>query len=321
VVTAPLAFTLAEDTPAAAADFCRLSNSLYARKVDPAYYRWQFFGPPFPTVLATARAGGTLVGTYGLQLRPLVSGGFFAWAVDIMVDPGWQRRGVFRGLSAFALQAVRGHRPVAVGVMANEKADRAHVDGLRWRRVAAFQTWERPDAPPEPPGDGWSFEPIAPGLGSAGWVQDLDGAGSLVHARRSAQVLEWRFSRNPRYAYEGWCARLGGTAAGYAVVKVFRDPVGGRAYGDLVDVLWSGSAPSAPSAIVRFACGRLAELGAGSAATWLQTNTALDAAGREAGFRPGPQNRYFCATPLEPAADALMDASRWFLTMADAEVY
>ena len=128
-----------------ARSFCELFNSLYTRKVDENYYRWQFFATPFPSGLAVATAAdGKWIGCYGFHVVP--SSGEcspVAWMLDIMVAPEFQRKGVFGRLADFAAAAAAEHKPVALCVMANAKADAAHTRLPEWKRVMEISTFVR----------------------------------------------------------------------------------------------------------------------------------------------------------------------------------
>ncbi len=178
--------------------FCGLFNSLYARKVDENYYRWQFFATPFPSELAVATtADGKWVGCYGYHVVPS-SGGCspVAWMLDIMVAPEFQRKGVFGRLAGFAAEAAVEYKPAALCVMANAKADAAHSRLLGWKRVMEISTFVRPTVDvPEMSG---KFECRYEEKIDLGVLSTI-GAGfpeGLVSQVRSESYLRWRFAEN-----------------------------------------------------------------------------------------------------------------------------
>lgn len=323
---AGLSLRLGRDDDDDAARFCALSNSLYARKVDPRYYAWQFFQPPHAAVAAMAVDSlGEMAGGLALHLRELQpEGPATAWLLDIMVRPSQQRQGVFRAVSDFALERLPGARPAALCVMANANADAATAR-LGWTRVNAFETCVRSTAAAGAAlrKDELSFSRIQSFDTCATLCADGqtgDGPGRL-RTDRSPAFLDWRFLRNPRYHYEAFHASLRGEPFGYLVLKVFQDPGSGQAWGDIVELRWRDDDGDALAGMLSFALDHFRERGVAQAATWLQTNTLLDDVGRELGFQPEGSPRFFCVKPLRDDAAALLDPRRWSLTMADSEVY
>jgi hypothetical protein len=310
--------------------FCRLSNSLYARPVDERYYSWQFFDAPFRTQLALALdREGELAGCYGLQVRAAEPGGIsIGWVIDIMVAPRYQRQGLLRALSEFAASRSGADRPAGFCVMANDRADAAYVKGLGWQRINIYLTYARATVGVGAPRPGGleltkleSFAGCESLLDLAGERIRASRGGPYLSNRRSVPFLEWRFLRNPRYAYDIFLARRASGPFGLLVLKVFRDPVSGRSFGDLVDLIWVEDDPGALAEMLAFALTHFRERGVPEAAVWLQTNSLLDRVGLEAGFSETGLKRYFCGKVLDERVHGLGDAGRWFLTMADSEVY
>jgi GNAT superfamily N-acetyltransferase len=323
-----LKFRLAENTPDDSRQFCRLSNSLYARPVDAAYYSWQFFQTPFPSLtIVVVTAEGELCGSYTLHIQPALPDSVnVAWALDIMVSPAYQRRGILRRLTEYATELVRPYNPVALCVMANEKADKACVDGLGWQRINIFNTWSLTQNRVNEQNQTLSYKPVedfaACGELLDGQLYAVNSAGEpLFGNRRSAAYLNWRFVQNPRYRYARFLAESSDGAFGYLVLKIFCDPVSQKSYGDIVDMYWREDEVDALRDMLLFAVRWFQQAGVEEIALWLQTNTVLDQVGRALGFTPRPQPRYFCCHVLDTRYDWLSDSACWFLTMADSEVY
>jgi hypothetical protein len=303
--------------------FCELSNSLYKRQVDPAYYAWQFFGGPHATVLCFAVQGTRVVGSVAYQVRSIDGGGpGVAWLVDIMVAPSFQRKGVFTALHRFAFANMPGPTPCALAVMGNANADET-LRRLGWERVNVFRTFLRSTAGTPASDHGVVLERLSDfnRMPRSLFEADLRGAG-LVRSQRSREALTWRFVENPRYAYEVHLATSGVRELGCVVLKVFRDPVSQEQFGDIVDVIAPTADSSELEQLLIVCLERFRAMGVRDAATWLQTNTPLDRAGQLVGFRPTPQERFFCVQPLDAGrTKGLLDAAGWCLTMADAEIY
>ena len=325
---AQLEFRQAENTSHDSNQFCQLSNSLYARPVNEAYYSWQFFQTPFPSLTTVAvTPDGELCGSYTLHIQQALPDKVnVAWVLDIMVSPTYQRKGIFRHLTEYAAQQAQQFNPVALCVMANEKADRACVDGLGWQRINVFNTWFLTHAASNEAARSLTYRPIdnfelcAELLSRQPCAVSSEGQ-SLVTNRRSVDYLNWRFVKNPRYNYARFVAEKSSGIFGYLVLKVFRDPVSEKSYGDIVDVCWAEDDIASLRDMLLFAISWFRQAGVEEIAMWLQTNTMLDRVGVALGFTLRQQPRYFCCNVLDARYDWLKEPDRWFITMADSEVY
>ena len=88
-----------------------------------------------------------------------------------------------------------------------------------------------------------------------------------------------------------------------------------------MDCFLAEERPKTTAAMLRFSLERFRRQRVTRATTWLQTNTALDGAGRALGFTETGQQRVFCCQVVDSRYDWLADPARWVLTMADAELY
>lgn len=322
-----LTFRLARPDEADCRRFCNLSNSLYARKVSPAYYYWQFFQTPHPSQLSFALTEeGELAGCYGLHLLEAGPNLRLGMALDIMVAPPFQGKGIFRALVEFALTQLQPYVPGAVYVLANQRAAGAHVHGLRWTYVNALTDYVCDTK------RGMGFQPwrlkFQEGNDLTTWkpaLQDLVNAHrrrtGLLTVARSPEFYEWRFIQNRRYRYQLFQANRDGNLFGFLALKVFRDPLTGTAFGDIADILWAEDDSASLTEMLRFALKYFHELGVAQATIWSQTNTVLDEINRATGFQPTKRERYLCIRPLANTGHELSDARQWYMTMVDSEVY
>src|ERR1035437_1224485 len=312
-------FRLAEDTPDDQQRFCALFNSLYTRKVDHRYYRWQFFEPPFPSILAFAEApGGELAGCYGYHLlqwnmsrRPL------AWALDIMISPRFQGSGLFRRLATYASACTEKYSPVARCVMANQRASRAHTLGLGWKEVGAIPTSLADTSgtlPQEPDVEVGVLR--AAGTGEIPLCSSpIPGLAAVI---RSESYMTWRFRSNPWYQYDFICFGGSSRPKAYVVTKVFSDPVTYHKYGDIVDYLWSPNI--SPSVLLNAALTAFRSADIMQAAFWLRKEVPLDSFPCW-NLRQVSPTRYFCCSVLDTEYKRLSESRSWFLSMADSEIY
>lgn len=314
---------LARNDSVDAASFCKLFNSLYARKVDESYYRWQFFDTPFPSGIAVATTSDDAwTGCYGFHVQRAENLSLpLAWSLDIMVAPQFQRRGLFRELAQFAAAEAAKHNPAALCVMANANADRAHLGSLGWRRITPLLTFARTtsDLPASDPNFTTAFDQqFVPQLVAPIAAEFRT---SLAQPARSEAYLHWRFLESPWYRYSTVLASNAHGSRAVAVIKLFRDPVLGKSFGDIVDIAWNSADPALLRELL-IACLRyFRDAGVPTAGTWLQTNSILDAIGTDLGFAQTNQTRYFCSKVLDPEFSGLELASNWFLTMSAAEIF
>ncbi len=129
--------------PTTAQRFCELSNSLYARKVNLDYYRWQFFGGPFPSALSMVYApNGDLAGCYGFHLRRLAgSDAHISMALEAMIAPAYQAKGLLKQLIEHGSEQFAADHPIGIMGMANARAGRLYKLKMGWSEVAGLQDW------------------------------------------------------------------------------------------------------------------------------------------------------------------------------------
>ncbi len=306
--------------------FCALSNSLYARKVDLAYYCWQFFGGPFPSVLSMAYASnGDLAGCYGFQLRSVAGNSIkIGSAIDIMIAPAFQGKGLFRRLAHHALGQLCVYNPAAVFVMANARAGQVHARGLGWQEVTTLQDWIISSMALPAVDSNVRLLPLAKlGTNEDAYLRAAAARRGKVSIglARDAALWQWRFLDNPRYRYELFRAEHQGELIGLLALKLFTDPVTGERFGDIVDIAWREEDAATLPALLTGAANHLRNQGAQQISTWLQTNTELDEAGRQMGFQPTTRQRHLVCKVLNADCAWLEDPTRWRATMADTEMY
>lgn len=219
-------FRLARRDDHDAEAFCDLSNSLYARKVAPPYFFWQFHDGPNTPALATAWDGGRMVGAYGVHVCPAdATRPGRAMTLDNMVAEDFQGRGLVRDLASMALDHAQANGAQAVCVVANARSLRAHQRHFGWSLWATLRDWQATGADPR----------------SGAMVQPIETPDEALAARRdrvfyarTLPYLAWRTQTNPRYRYQWVEAHDGGRRLGQACTKLFRDPTTGEGFGDVV---------------------------------------------------------------------------------------
>jgi hypothetical protein len=270
---------------------------------------------------------GKIAGCYGFHVLECDPGGErIGWALDIMVAPRFQGKGLFRPLAEYATTQVKGYQPVALCVVANERADGAHIHGLGWERVTVLTDFVYASSNPSREEEDRVGVIRVSNLTSDGMKVSprqwrSRGDPPLFSVKRSAPFLRWRFLRNPWYNYDIFRCDFRGQSIGYLALKVFCDPKTSQTFGDIVDIFWEEDNPEALVPMLRFAMDHFHRRGVRNVTTWLQTNTILDQVGRGLGFVETKQKRYFCLKVIDDRYVWLRDPRLWFITMADSEVY
>lgn len=286
-MSADVIFRLAVNDAGDARAFCALSNSLYARKVDERYYGWQFFDCPHAPLLMTGWAGDRMVAAYGVHVVSTVEGGR-AMSLDIMIAEDHQGRGLIAPLAEAALAEAARRGATRFSVVGNPRARDAMGKRLGWGVWRVLADWTATTA----------------GLAAApARVVERPPSARFAPAPetfypRDDETLAWRTGRSPRYAYTWLEAGLAENPAGWCVVKLFRDPVTGEGFGDIVGLFPRG--PDAAAEVVDAARAWFAAEGVGSAAFY-PLNEAERAMAAGLGFTASKRERYFCGQGEAPA--------------------
>lgn len=314
-------------TPGDAGSFVDLFNAHYRRTIGPQYVHWQFFSPDVRAVLLLGCDGQEVVAAHGTQQRSVWTHAGrteVLFNVDSMIRPSHRNLTLYQQLIAAGANGHAASSSVGMLCMANEAACAVLTRLLGWTRIATLVTTVRPtsDVPPAVSGldfrsttaDDPALAEIAAGFRAS--HRDLNAF------ERSGTWIHWRFAEHPQHRYEVILAARHGHPWAWMVLKTFHDPVTNMPFGDLVDLAWTHDDPELLAGLLGHAIQRFRDQGVDTISTWLQTHTLLDDVGRRLGFADTAQRRYFCGKPsADAAARELLDASRWFLTFADAEIY
>jgi GNAT superfamily N-acetyltransferase len=305
--------------------FVELYNSLYGRKIELEYCQWEFQGKDSPGRLVAGYVENKLVGVCGYNLLDFSGGTGFAGClyIDMMVAPAHQRTGLaFSRLNLEVEKAAAGENAAVLYLFPNSKGAATWLANEDWASAGQMITQAAVSRRGRTNGL-LGFQRLE----RFGKAEDEVAAKfeakhpELVMVRRRSGYLNWRFAENPRYRYDQFRVTRQGEPFGYLVLKIFRDPVSGDSFGDIVDVLWALEDQAALREMLEFALGHFAEAGVGQSCVWLQTNTVLDEVGRETGFVETSQKRHLVCKVLKDEFRWVADARRWFITMADSEVY
>jgi GNAT superfamily N-acetyltransferase len=313
-----------EPTDSDAKVFAELLNAQYARKVTPAHYLWHFARSSSPTLSLFAECGDKPAAAYCLWILRYHAGKdcLVGCPTDLVIAPEFRFTGLYVRLQLTIEQMARKAGCACVYGSPNEAAARALTSTPGWRFMeprTTFIAQAKPSSKPK------CVSVVATNQFGAE-VDDVcnrfeDAHSDRILCRRSAEHLNWRFQKNARYAYDLFVVHQDNKPFGYLVLKTFRDSTTGETSGDIVDVLWSKENRSSLEEVLFFALSHFHAKGVSRVATWLQTNTLLDKAAAEVGFAETSLKRPFCCKVLEDSYRWLGDSNRWFVTMADVDIY
>ncbi|MBC7669047.1 MAG: GNAT family N-acetyltransferase [Gemmatimonadaceae bacterium] len=274
-------FRLARDEPGDAKAFRALSNSLYARKIDERYYRWQFFDCPHAPLLMTGWAGERMVAAYGVHV---ISSGVevAGMSLDIMIADDHQGCGLIAPLAQAAIDEARRRGALRLAVIGNARARDAMSRRLGWKTWQVLADWTRLTAGT----DSAPAEPVArPPPASLA-------PGARTFYPRDEATLAWRTEQSPRYDYTWLRAGPPEAPQGWSVIKLFRDPVSGEGFGDIVGLFLSQVGGS-PEPILQATLAWLDAQNVGQAAFY-PAGLAENAAAKALGFTASRRERYLC---------------------------
>jgi hypothetical protein len=229
--------------PSLRAFLARVYRPDYVLRVNEPLFRWQFGEAPAGEGnsyrLRLALLDGEIAGCLGyvpveVSLGERVVRG--AWTANWVVDPGWHRLGV--GVSLMRELTRRFDITLAVGLSQDSRSllprmgwddfgelaryvcvldvrgARALTEtgGLEWPAGAPLKGW----GPPE----GVSVKPVERFSGEATQLWDKTWGASAAGTRRSAEFLNWRYTRHPVFSYRLFEARRGGRLVGLAAYRV-----------------------------------------------------------------------------------------------------
>jgi len=228
-----------------------------------------------------------MIAAYGVHVIA-APGSPRAMSLDIMIAADHQGRGLIADLAGAAMEEARARGAQLLGVVANARARDAMGRRLGWRTWRVLADWTAPTSGVSSVAARIVKHPK--GVTAAG--------GENTFYPRDDITLAWRTVRGPRYQYR-WL-ETGPTEApdGWAVVKVFRDPVTAEGFGDVLGVF-----PRYEAA----ASGRILD----GVRAWLATQR-IDAAAfypigecersaaQSLGFSQSKRERYFCGDGPAP---------------------
>lgn len=315
----------------------RLFGQVFGTPPPAGEWEWKYDENPFRGASVAAFDGDDAVGFFGgfaTRYRGAAGSLPGVAGVDVMTAPAARRlglQGVYRELGeAF----VRANRALGVPFYFGFPNDRHRIIGERllgFRTIESVGQWSRPlpFAPParaarrpfagllgrftrRPPGVvkqqsfGPSHEPLAEELHArAGWRTD-----------RSAETLNWRYSRRPHVGYAIYEARdTRARSKGYVVGR----PVGDRLL--LVDAQTAGDRVEVFADLVAAVSGEFAAIARSVELRAARTSALALAAAEELGLREIVADTSLEVIPVDPAFDAEAAGRAFDYRFGEHEVY
>jgi GNAT superfamily N-acetyltransferase len=281
-----------------------LTNSQYSRKKDESYFLWQYFDSYYPTILMCAFNNTKLIGTFGLQKRKLNNGAHVGQATDLLVAPEWRKKGIFKSLGKKAISYFRDLDLLCSFTNLNGKI--ACEKAFNWKTVSRINSMclQVKDY------ENLLLEPLR------ALNQDTK-IYKFVRFCYTDKTRLWRYNKHPDYRYT--YVELSDEV--FAVTKLFKDPVTGILYGDIVDFECELNHPTQLRELFLKASIHLKKQGVEYITTWALPYTPLRKVIESLGFVEITQERYFCLKVLNPKYENLYNISYWHLIQADSEIY
>jgi hypothetical protein len=277
-----------------------LMNSQYARQKTPQYFRWQYFESYFPAVLMGAFADDSLVGMFGLQKKKLNNGLCIGQLIDLLIAPDWRKKGLFNQL---ADKAYGFYNDIEIFcVLPNLNGKNACEKSLGFKTIAKIDSLVLKDQ----------------GLNNDNSSDKSTGdakQSSLIAFEKNDEYRKWRFDKNPEYKYD----RVTGSCGAFSITKIFKDPVTGDQYGDIVE--YESENTGLLSELFHKTTEELFKTDIKNITTWALPHTEIFQILKNMGFVESSQERYFCIKIFNESLEKLDNINNWHLTQSDAELY
>ena len=297
-----------------------LFQSSFGRDMAEGYLAWRYVDNPASDLLAcVARDGDVVVANYSASPCVMTTGDDeirSALSMTTMTHPDYQGRGLFTTLA----EALYGRMAEAgygmVWGFPNAISHRPFVERLGWFDIyevpamqldiaAARDRAMRPSSSVRYD-DEFKLE-----------YERNPSLSNMLHVRKSASYLRWRYAANPLHEYRCLALEEEGCARSYAVVKAYGD-----SSLDLVDFQARDAEDGAVllSSVVRHA----REGGLDRVHTWAPRHHMMHGLCERLGFANGLPVTYFAACALnagEVKRLGLQHYGRWFIQMGDSDVY
>jgi GNAT superfamily N-acetyltransferase len=277
-----------------------LMNSQYARKKNVEYFRWQYFDSYFPSVLMGAFDRDELVGIFGLQKKRLNNDTNIGQLIDLLITPDWRKQGLFVRLAEEVYKYFEDLKIFCV--LPNLNGKNACEKSLGFKTIAKIDSMVLKNQ---------SLDNDNSSDRSTGDIKQS----SLIAFEKNDEYRKWRFDKNPEYKYD----RTTGSNSAFAITKIFKDPVTGDRYGDIVE--YDCVNTDLLSDLFHKTTKELFKTDIKNITTWALPHTDIFQILKKIGFVESPQERYFCIKIFYENLEKFDNINNWHLIPSDAEIY
>jgi len=278
-----------------------LMNAQYQRKINTAYFKWQYFSSAYPTILFCALEKNNIVGMFGLQKKVLSNKLKAGQAIDMLIAPLYRGQGIFKKLADLATGHFKDLDLLCV--LPNSVGKNAVVSSLGWKNIGKLDVLR---------------SSVKRSVTINSEKKSLNRRYERpVHFRYTEALREWRFKKNPTYTYY----RIQASNQIYAMVKIFTDPVSDLRFGDIVDIHCPLNESSKIKLLIVKAMVFLSRQKVKEITMWALEHLLLYEILLSLGFKKRSQERYFCVKMISKKASYLKDLKKWHLVQADTEFF
>ncbi len=295
-----------------------LFETVFARPMTPAFWRWRFLDHPAGgPLIMLAWDGDRLAGHYAASHAPLsVEGEALAAALSMttMTHPDYRGRGLFEALGGALYEQLSAQGFAAVWGFPNTMSHLPFRGKLGWFDVCDVATMTLDLTQRAAPAADRRGVTLAQTDARFGALSARLARQTPIGGLRDAPTLAWRIDRNPVNRYRLFALEDGDEIAGYAVPKAY-----GAAAADLVELRADGDA--AGKLLLEAVIATIASEGVRHLHAWRLPHDAQRLVFERAGFAAGAPVTYFGGRTFGSRCAALDDLRRWRLSMLDSDIY
>lgn len=277
----------------------KLMNSQYVRQKNARYFLWQFFLPTQPSTLIVALDDKKIIGMFGLQKKTLSNQMTVGQLIDLLILPEYRGQGIFKNMADKASAKFKNLQ--AIIVFPNQEGKHACEKNLGMKTIAKI--------------DSLILDTKKKLLHSAKIGISKKNTDRFVQLKKSGSWQNWRYDSHPNYKYK----KIIKDKNNFLIVKIFTDPETRIRYGDIVNVKQNNLKSLA--VLIAKANDYFISKNIKTITTWALPHTQIFGFFMLLGFKPSPQERYFCLKVLDKKFNYLNDIKNWQLVQADAEIY
>jgi len=303
-----------------------LFKDVFHREMTPAFWRWRYQESPWGQgMMRVALDGDKMVGHFGVipmrvQFQSTIYPAVFP--MTAMTHPDYAGRGIFTRLMSETYGSAREQGfPLVYGFF-NRNSYSANVK-FGYHDVITLNPLTKTLSPAESDGDRDSYiAAVAVFDGAFDRLWDKIKQEYVAIVPRTGEFLNWRFVKDPVVDYAIFAYRYGkGDVLGYVVLKIYKE--GETIRGHIVDLMTIPD-ESIARALIKKSYDYFRQNDAVDLSCWMKEGTSYARILEEEGFVRRQGETHFAVIVLDKTRKELLpaeDATGWFLTMGDSDVY